>query len=256
VSFNEKILSNTLIKDARATLAKHATKKWSTRDPSKLKGAVYHQSLAHNGSAAATARYHAGPNHISKDGLPGLSYTMFVEDKAVYLANDIESKTLSQGDASQPGDENEMYMAVCFGGNFSGPGYQGTEEPSPFQVETAQSLWAHLKGIFGWKNNQLFGHYDFGKPACPGHVLGAFIEKVNLDKDWSDKSVLHQIDTSTIQGRQSALKTLGYYQGDADGIWSLECKGALVMFQRAVGLTADGVWGKMSQAAINTALNK
>jgi hypothetical protein len=254
VDYTAQILDHPLIVDARTTLARHRTKTWGRRDPALLKGVCFHQSLAHNGSAAATAKYDVGENHMSPDGLPSLSYTLFVDrENTVHLANAVEEKTWSQGDASKDGDENALYLAVCFGGNFSGPGYMGTQQPSPFQITTAASLWFHCKKIWGWHNNQLFGHYDFGKPACPGDVLGEFIEGINSIKDWPDTL---KCDLSTVTGRQQALQLLGFFTGRADGVWTVYCKGALIRFQRAANLDADGVWGKFTEAAVIAALAK
>jgi len=253
MNYNDELLKYAGVKDGRKTLARHPTKTWPRRDPASIVGVCFHQSLAHNGSAEATAKYHVGPNHISDTGLPGLSYTMFVNraNNDIFLANDVEDKTYSQGDATKPGDENAMFLAICFGGNFSGPGYVGTQEPSPFQMTTAHGLWDLCKKLFNLKNNQLHGHYDFGKPDCPGNALQNFIQTVNKDKDWIDKA-----DLSSAKARQDALQKLGYFSGNADGIWGNDSRYALVQFQKAVNLMPDGVWGKLTEAAVQAALAK
>ena len=255
MNFNDELIKFPYLADGRKTLARHATKKWKRRDPNTLKGLVLHQSLEEHGSASGNARYHVGPNHISDTGLPGLSYTGFIEKSGqLYLANDVEDVTLSQGTEIIPGDENHLYLAVCVGGNFSGPGYKGTQEPTSEQIRTVKQLWPKLKELFGWKNNQLFGHYNYGKPACPGYTLMKIIDGINADRDWAGGAY----NFGTIDGRQKALVKLGFLTIPEDhvGKWDLESKGALVAFQRAKKLTADGVWGKNTEAAVGAALAK
>ena len=225
------------------TLAHHATKKWDKRDPEKLKGAVVHQSLETYGTASGNAKYHVSPNHVSADGLPGLSYTIFIERKGrVILANPVDCKTYSQGYGGRPGDENEEFLSICVGGNFSAPGYAGTQTPTANQLELLKRTWEKLKEVFGWFDEDLYGHYHFGKPTCPGNELAEFID-----------SVRPRTFTSTVE-RQKALQKLDYYKGTVDGQWGPGSKTALTEFQKKAGLIPDGVWGDKVSAAVKTAL--
>jgi len=254
MNYTEELLKLPFVKDARTVLARNPNKSWSKRDPSKLLGLCLHQGLDANASAKGTAKYDCGPNHITADGMPGLSYTGFVErDGTLWLAWDVEDRTWSQGYTVRAGDENEQFMAVCFGGNFSGQGYQGTQTPTPQQISAAHNLWAACKQIWGWKNNQLYGHYHFGKPACPGFDLTAVIEQYRGFKDWVDPTD-HILDTT--KGKQAALRDLGYYTGAINDMWGLECRHALEKFQLCAGLKQDGVWGPKTNAAILTALGQ
>jgi hypothetical protein len=247
MSFTDKLLALSFVKDGRLVLPRNPDKSWSKRDPAALKGLCLHQSLEAHASAHGTAKYDCGPNHISNDGLPGLSYTGFVErDGILWLAWDVEEKTWSQGYKDRPGDENEEFMAICVGGDFSGPGYLGTQEPTPEQMTTVSKLWEACKEIWGWKNNQLYGHYNFGKPACPGYTVTDMIASFNATKDWTDP--LYDLDE--IDGRQQALKHLGWYKGEIGGPWSLECRMALELFQGSCGLNNDGVWGPKTNAMV------
>jgi hypothetical protein len=237
--------------DGRDTLPKHKTKQWKRREISDIHGVVFHQSLEEIGTALANAKYHVGPNHISPDGLPGLCYTLFVErDGHPVLANDLEAVTWSQGYAQRPGDENVEFLAVCFGGNMSGAGYKGTQALTPPQKETATILWSCIKKVLGLYNNQLYGHYDFGKPACPGNELQATIENINTKKDWPTP----QYNLTSSLGRQEALRELGFYKKEADGVWGPDSKRALVDFQTSAGISPDGLWGKSTTAAVLSAL--
>ena len=53
---------------------------------------------------------------------------------------------------------------------------------------------------------------------------------------------------------QKALTTLGYAAGTADGTYGTTTAQAVTAFQTAKGLTADGVAGVKTLAAINAAL--
>ena len=47
----------------------------------------------------------------------------------------------------------------------------------------------------------------------------------------------------TVKQKQCLLAYLGYYDGQPDGIWGQRSRAATVAFQRAYGLTADGIFG-------------
>ena len=49
---------------------------------------------------------------------------------------------------------------------------------------------------------------------------------------------------------QKKLKSLGYYNGDTDGVYGTGTKNAVVRFQRDRGLTADGIVGANTLRAL------
>lgn len=250
--YNEELLVPGFMLDLRSSLPRNYAKAWPRREPEDLKGVVFHQSLEDYGTAWGNAKYHAGPNHISKEGLPGLSYTIFVDRKTgkAVLANDVECATYSHGNRFTPGNENQRFIGVCFGGNFSGPGYTSCRHMGPTQEQkrVMELLWPHLAKVFGFLGNQLYGHYHFGKPACPGHEIAAYIETIR--GEYYENSDLTGVDLSDNRGRQTLLMKLGFYWGKVDGLWGPQSKYALIQCQRMLGLEVDGVWGVRTEEAI------
>lgn len=225
---NDKIFASGLVVHKTLATNDDPTKQWEERDPYQIQGMCVHQSLEEYGTASGNAKYHSGPNHISQEGLPGLSYTGFIEkDGTIVLAWPVEKVTWSQGSASA----NTLYVGICVGGNFSGPGYVGTQEPTQAQLKSVRDLWSLFKDIWGWSDAQLFGHYHFGKKACPGYALQKLIENIRPQDLFS----------TTVE-RQKALSQLGYYKGAQDGIWGPVSKAALYRFEQDHGLDPDGLW--------------
>lgn len=240
--------SHTFVEDVREKLPRHASRTWPRRLLDDLAGMVWHQSLG-TGNAHGTARYHVGPNHISSEGLPALSYTFYVEqDGTVLLCNDLEETTFSQGDRSRPGDENRRYVAVCFSGNFDAPGYRGSEYVSARQVSAGLQLWLACSRTFRWDGDRLFGHCHMGKAVCPGIALSHVIDIVRSDPVRRYGFTHDGLDTP--KGRQQALQKLGFYMGALDGIWGVESRRALAGYQASRNLTVDGIWGPESYEAL------
>lgn len=216
----------------------HPTKQWSKRDPAGIKGVVIHQTGG-GSSVDGLAKYHLGPNHISKDGLPGIAYVFFINKLGeVFLVNDIESATWSHGDASKPGDENALFLSACFGGQFI-PWPGSVDNPTPLQITTMHKLWRVLKAIFDLTDVDLYGHYDFGKEACPGRVLKAIIKAYN------------GLVTTTFEKpetRQRALQERGFYAGAIDGQFGPKSIAALKKFLADRNLPVTDAWTYLATA--------
>lgn len=278
--------------DLRQELARNpGGYQWRDRDVNSLEGVVWHQALA-NGPIEAIAHYHTGvDSHLCEGGVESIAYTFAIrKDGQVVLCNDLTKKTWSQGYKGTPGDENAKYISVLFEGFLKGEGISDSDagEPTTEQILSGISLWKVLKALFKWSDDALKGHYDFGKPACPGNTLKAIIEANSFGKNANkpDIDTVHQeeaeavvnpvqedLNDSTddefiesesekifslnaIEERQQALQVLGYYRGAIDGIWGPQSSAAFTFFQNSAGIQVDGIWGPQSEAAINKALNE
>lgn len=238
-----------VVLDLRGQLPEHATKRFATRDATKLRGLTAHHSAGPAGGRQqleAVARYHVGANHVSATGCPGLLYTMAVlQDGSVALAHDLEVATWSQGDKARPGDENAEFMAVLTLGNFHSADNPTGNEPSPDQlwafacvVRVARQLWG--------KGFDVTGHFQFGKPACPGATLEAVVRA--MAKHVERPAPPAQV--ATLRDVQVALLALGYDAGTADGQDGPRTRGAVAAFQRDHGLPVDGAAGPQTKAAL------
>lgn len=241
------------IVDVRTSLPRHPTAKFATRRRSDIRGVVFHQALG-GGDVRAIAGYHTSPEcHLAPGkGAPGICYTFYVgTDGTVYRCHDYEVVTWSQGGGQSPVEGtrgNHNFLAVCFQGDFPGEGWAGKADPSPEQLAVAAELWHHLRLELNLEPRALFGHHDFGKPACPGVKLKALIEKIRTEPD-----VLAPLTPHTVEGWQRALVLLGA-SIEVDGDWGPKSHAALVAFQSSQGMPRTGQHDPLTAAKVAHAL--
>lgn len=77
-------------------------------------------------------------------------------------------------------------------------------------------------------------------------VLGGFVTSDGIPANGND----------IVKAYQRDLKRLGFYAGDVDGVAGSQTKAAVKAFQKANGLVADGVYGKMTDEAVDAAIAK
>lgn len=233
---NSSLVEHKEIVDARHLLRRNEEYKWKQRDPEKITGLVWHQALGW-GTVEDVAEYHCGPNHMSQKGLPGIAYTFAIRrDGEILLCNDIEDRTWSQGTREREGDENAEFASCMFEGRFWARDVNDANvgEPTPEQIMSGLRLWQICVDVFGWdKVSSLFGHFDFGKEACPGYTLQQIILAVRRPEPLADKD--------NVMWVQKKLKQLGHYTGEIDGLWGPLSKRAVVEFQQQNDLEATGV---------------
>ena len=74
--------------------------------------------------------------------------------------------------------QNETGIGIMLAGNFIGPGHEeGDEGPGEEQMKSLGELCDYLIGAFGLSEEDVYGHCDFGKKACPGRMVEAWIEE-------------------------------------------------------------------------------
>ena len=238
--------------DGRGTLTRNSdVARWKRRTVGALKGMCWHQELGW-GSVESVADYHTGPeSHLRVGGMESISYTFAIRRNGqIVLCNDLDRRVWSQGYRDRAGDENSEFLSVMFEGYFRAPHVTepSAGEPNDEQILAGLALWRTSRDLWGWGSSDLYGHYHFGKAACPGYTLQSIIESVRAN------GAPPTVDLGTTRGRQEALKALGFYEGAIDGDWGPVSKGALIRFQDGHGLSPDGVWGTTTDAAMRRAL--
>lgn len=168
--------------DLRTKLATNPEgRHWRKRKVTDLQGLVVHQALG-NYSLEGIARYHTGEkSHLVAGGTESIAYTIGIRRNGeVALLNDLNKSTWSQGCRSIEGDENARYMAIVLEGLFDYDGCDSpnAKEPTPEQMISLLLLWNYCKKEWNWNHDQIYGHYHFGKPACPGKTLRTMIEAI------------------------------------------------------------------------------
>ncbi len=80
--------------------------------------------------------------------------------------------------------------------------------------------------------------------------------QVNAEQETAVEAVVLKKGStgSTVKTLQTKLKNWGYYTGSVDGIYGTQTVEAVKYFQRRNGLTADGIVGKKTAAAIGITL--
>lgn len=234
------------VHDMRGNLATHPSRRFSERAVDQLQGVAFHHSAGTTGGLdrfLSIARYHVGPNHISARGCPGICYTMGITAEGeVAIFHPLSAKTWSHGNA------NSSHVGVLVCGDFSSPGHEA-REPSPEQLWAVCCVALAFRATFG-VGFGFNGHFDFGKPRCPGATIEAMVRAmrthVQLPHDEGSLDTLGAV--------QTALSKLGYEPGTPDGIMGPKTRGAICAFQRDAGLQVDGIAGARTKAAISKAL--
>lgn len=224
------------IKNCIQLLPWHITRRWSMRSLDKIKKIIIHQELGES-NIEGVNQYHINPNHISPNGCPHFCYHFGIEiDGTIKQANELSSVTWhTKG-------YNTESIGIMLVGNFKGIGYAlGKDGPSKEQMDALQWLVNWIQQSLSLANQDVYGHYYFGKPACPGYVISEWIENWRGNIDGTGKiEVFSLTDEKDLQIR---LKKLGYYVGAIDGIIGVQTNQAIVQFQKNNGLMIDGIVG-------------
>lgn len=228
-----KAVAAGLLVDKRAEMPTAGS--WPTRQAQDIMGVCVHQN-AGGSNPLRTAEYHTSAgNHITPGRpLPSICYHIAIIDAEVpLLVADPLWRTYSQGSDS-PGDENKHLLAILVMGDFDGPGHRGKKTmPLLRQMRALDTAIKWAQAAFGFGDEGLFGHYHFGKAACPGYSLQEYIEArrksapdLRTELDWQQ----------ALLRWRSCLPRYG-----ADGSWGEESRRALVAFQVAHHIQVTGL---------------
>jgi peptidoglycan hydrolase-like protein with peptidoglycan-binding domain len=83
-------------------------------------------------------------------------------------------------------------------------------------------------------------------PSTPGTSTFTLPEGTKLQRGEGDPAVIKEL--------QQALSTAGFDPGPADGTFGRRTEAAVIAFQQANGLSADGVVGPETASALNSAV--
>ncbi|TDO00043.1 N-acetylmuramoyl-L-alanine amidase [Sunxiuqinia elliptica] len=226
------------IKNLIKELPWHSSRVWKKRDLRQINKIIIHQELGES-SIENVNTYHISvspQNHITPKGCPHLCYHYAIrKDGEIIQANELSDIVWHcKG-------QNTSGIGIMLQGNFSGPGYDmGTSEPTLEQIKSTNELVDFLLESLQLSSSDVFGHYHFGKPACPGFVMQEWVE--NKRGHISAQENPENIE-KTIPEIQSRLNELGYNCGKADGIIGTRTQSAIRRFQTDNQLIADGIVG-------------
>jgi len=242
------------IVDLTSVLPWHPTQRWGQRSLRVIRSIIVHQALA-DGTIEAINDYHITPNqhnHLSARGAPHFAYHYGIRK----AHNDggggpegqiVQTNTLADVSWHTRG-QNRTSVGIVLEGNFKGPGHKLTgldEGPSDKQMSSLDWLVEHLRMILHLDPQDLFGHYHFGKRACPGFAISAWIEKYRLQRIGVTSNQVGEIES--VQELQEALVILGYDPGEIDGLMGPRTARAIRAFQREQNLIIDGIPGSQTR---------
>lgn len=163
------------IRDVRETWPWNPRRgKWDQRDLSVVNKIILHQELGES-TGRGVHDYHTSINcHISPGkGTPRICYHFVIEkDGVVYWCNNLDDVVWhTKG-------QNTSGVGIMLQGDFDGIGHQGKSQPTQAQEESFYELVDMLTSELEIPYSEIYGHCDFGKPACPGTIPYTWIENI------------------------------------------------------------------------------
>lgn len=214
-----------------------------------------------------------------------LNYTFFIDKEGtVFLCNDLEAKTWSIGGAppfpikgKAKASSNAHFLSVVVGGSFNSRHNRTGEEPTLEQVlalmmlistltqggsmngcpfEASESDQATVRGyvhgaLSHLSSADLYGHFDFGKGACPADTLEGLIRAIRSQ----GRPIRESSRIESVHDWQARLKELGFYDSKVDGLWGPMSRKALISFEESVGLRPQGVRSDRVREALEGAVS-
>jgi len=207
--------------------------KWKKRKLSNINKIVIHQSLSDGKIGSINNYLISAGNHISPSkGCPHICYHIAIDlNGDILLCNNFDDITWHVK------QYNSTAIGICVLGNFNGTGWNKGHEPSQKQIDSINNLLKQLIINFNFKCNQIYGHYHFGKPACPGKTLSNIVEnfRKGIVIDFNRLDSIKDIQKALLKLYPNCLPKYG-----SDGIYGNETKLAIVKFQKDNKLNITG----------------
>lgn len=218
----------------------HETDNWD-----KGAGAKTHATAMYNGNLAGTVHYYVDSTSI---------YQTLKHQDGAYAVGD-------GGGRYGITNRNSINIEICV----------NPESNYYTAVDKAEQLAAYLLKQYGLDTDRLKRHYDASRKHCPRRIIdeglwGSFVRKTaaymgNTSASYTDttaeKTYLCKGDSgSAVKTLQENLISLGYSceSAGADGEFGDKTDAAVRAFQKANGLTVDGLAGEKTQAKIQELL--
>jgi murein L,D-transpeptidase YcbB/YkuD len=128
-----------------------------------------------------------------------------------------------------------VFLVICLAGCATGAKKQAMQA-SPASYEKPQKVY---------QQEAYSRDYDYDSSRSSG------IDKTPVKKAYSEPAI--QLSPKQIQ---RALKNAGFYKGEIDGKIQSKTKEAIMRFQKAHSLKADGIMGKRTSIELNKYLSK
>jgi len=146
---------------------------WKKRLISSIKKIIVHQAMGEL-TTLGVHNYHISPEcHLNPGkGAPRISYHYTIEkDGKVCVVNEMTDVLWHcKG-------QNTSSIGILMLGSFTGKGYVGKSSPTTEQLDSLTQLLDMLRGEYKLEKTSVYGHCDFGKPACPGDEIFKHIQK-------------------------------------------------------------------------------
>lgn len=214
-----------------------------------------------NWSKGADAKAHA--TAMSNGNLAGTVH-YYVDSKSIYQTLEHQDGAYAVGDGNGAygiTNRNSINIEICV----------NPETDYYVAVDKAEQMAAYLLKQYGWGTDRLKRHYDASRKHCPRRIIdeglwNSFVKKTaaymgNTSASYADtaekKTYLCKGDSgSEVKTLQDNLIRLGYSCGSAgaDGEFGTNTDAAVRTFQKANGMTVDGLAGEKTQAKIKELL--
>ncbi len=148
-------------------------KLWGKRLKSMINKIIVHQELGEANTIAVHNYHISKESHLKLGtGAPRIAYHFTIEkDGTIYRVNDETDIVWHTAGQNMSG------IGVMLVGDFSGKGHVGKSEPTDEQLESLEWLLDKLSTDLKVSKSEIYGHEDFGKPACPGYKVMEFIKE-------------------------------------------------------------------------------